>query len=270
MNPPPSGRARHRVLVALCAVPALVLLPFRPAQAAPPTNDDIDGATVISTSPFVDQVDTTEATAEPDDANLNCWETLNSVWYSFTPTADVNVRVGTFGSDYDTTLCVYMGTPGPTTQITRNDDTGGAQSQVDFEAIEGSTYFILAGAYSGGGGNLALRVAALHIDVDVDHPVSLDPQTGLATLSGTVSCDPPMYIEVNGALEQKSAIGSFSTAVTWCEGELDWADTVQPQDDAFKSGAAIVHWEVCGGNDPDWTCIEFEELVTLKKMKKPK
>jgi hypothetical protein len=83
-------------------VPALVLLamgaPARPAYAAPPPNDNFAAAEVITQAslPTNRVVDTTEATAEPNEPfrhgnPLSCATTSSvfghSIWYRFTPTS---------------------------------------------------------------------------------------------------------------------------------------------------------------------------------------
>jgi hypothetical protein len=67
--------------------------------------------------------------------------------------------VNTFNSDYDTVLTAYNGTPGPTTEIACNDDTGGVQSEIQFLGIAGTTYWIeAAGFHASLGGTLVLTL----------------------------------------------------------------------------------------------------------------
>ncbi len=118
------------------------------AWAVPPPNDDISGATVIPTVPFTETADTREATVAPDDPF--CAGRSATVWYAFTPTSDMVLRAHTFGSDYDTTLSVYTGSPGNLSQIACNDDALGLQSQVVFTATAGETYYFMVGAFGEG------------------------------------------------------------------------------------------------------------------------
>ena len=39
------------------------------------------------------------------------------MWYQFTPTEDIRLNANTFGSDYDTGIAVYTGTPGALTSL---------------------------------------------------------------------------------------------------------------------------------------------------------
>src|SRR4029450_2126014 len=85
-----------------------------------------------------------------------------TVWYVFTPTRSAIIGANTFGSDYDTTLSVYTGSPGALTQIACNDDSGNLQSAVGFEATAGTAYFLMVGSYaSGSGGSLFLQVESI-------------------------------------------------------------------------------------------------------------
>jgi hypothetical protein len=85
-------------------------LPDEPNAGAPqadvsiaqiPANDDFANAVAISTLPFTDNLNTSEATAVGDPAN-DCLVDGHTVWYQFTPSADMRINANTFGSDYDT------------------------------------------------------------------------------------------------------------------------------------------------------------------------
>ena len=60
---------RIAMLVGLTAILNLALI--SPVLAAAPTNDTYTGRTVIGSLPFTDTVDTTEATTDADDAEMN-------------------------------------------------------------------------------------------------------------------------------------------------------------------------------------------------------
>jgi hypothetical protein len=93
--------------------------------------------------PFAGPLDTTEATMASDDGLCGRGPT---VWYVFTPTPPVMMVANTFGSNYDTTLSVYTGSPGTLTQIACNDDFDSLQSAVSFEAAAGTIYFSMSTA----------------------------------------------------------------------------------------------------------------------------
>jgi hypothetical protein len=143
-----------RFAVALVAA-ALLCIHVPSALASAPANDDFNAATPIEVLPFHTSLDTSGATTAADDHSC-AGASGASVWFTFTPTADVMVDADTFGSDYDTTLSAWRGTRGSLTAVACNDDSNGVQSQIGFRASAGVTYFFMAAAYGYAGGNLVL------------------------------------------------------------------------------------------------------------------
>src|ERR1700752_430285 len=176
-----------RPFASLILALAITFAGASPALAAPPANDDFNSATIVTEPiPFSDSVNTSEATTAGDDPD--CFGQGPTVWYSFTPSQDMDVQVNTYGSDYDTTLSVYTGSQGNLTQIACNDDAGSLQSAVNFTAHASETYYFMVGAFaSGPGGNLAFPVTLppppLTIDLQLSATGSFDRQ-GNAILRG--------------------------------------------------------------------------------------
>src|SRR5215510_1498126 len=109
-------------------------------------NDEMANATVMTALPFTDgPLHTNGTTTAPGDPS--CHGPGHTVWYTVTPTADLSLIVHTFGSNYDTTVSVYTGTPGALTQLACNDDFHSLQSWVAFSAVAGTTYYIMVGSY---------------------------------------------------------------------------------------------------------------------------
>ncbi len=123
----------------------------------PPANDPFAGAVAVTGLPYTTTLSTVEATAAADDPL--CLGSAASVWYAFTTPITTWVAADTFGSDFDTTLSAYTGVQGGLTQLTCDDDAGGAtmQSRVVFLASPGETYYLMA-AGKGGGGSLVLSL----------------------------------------------------------------------------------------------------------------
>lgn len=129
------------------------LVPKTPASA--PANDLFANATTISSSPFVQTIDTSGAEPQeilsgagaggqsnpqqdpiPQDPNpvnsgltpcFASWPSgsnrvFRSVWYKFTPTASGNVTISTDGSHYDTGVYVFTGSTTSPTTVACNDD----------------------------------------------------------------------------------------------------------------------------------------------------
>lgn len=106
-------------------------------------NDDFDSAQQIDSLPYTDSRDVLRATAAADDP----WcltNSTNTVWYSYTPTADISVAADTAGSGYDTRLCVYYGTRGALNNVAENDDANGTDAAALSVALKaGTTYWFM-------------------------------------------------------------------------------------------------------------------------------
>ncbi len=157
-----SGYKFLRIAFSLLIALVFLLMGVSPVQAQPPDNDDFDNAILITSLPYADTRNTSEATYAIDDPG-ECHNN-GSVWYAFTPLVDIAIEANTIGSDYDTTLAAYTGTRGALTLVPGacNDDYYGTQSRINFTAVAGTTYYFLVGTCCGqggnGGGNLVFSV----------------------------------------------------------------------------------------------------------------
>jgi hypothetical protein len=199
-----------------------------------------------------------DATTAPDDPE--CAGNGHTVWYRFTPSADTRVNADTFGSDYDTTLSVYTGSRGALTQIACNDDFDSLQSRVIIDATAGTTYFFMVGSFfASPGGNLVFTVQEapppLEIAVTVNPTGTFNPQTGVATISGTLTCSQPaLFVDLSGELRQRVGrffvTGSFGVFFEDCFGDTSWVATVEGNG-LFRGGPA-------SANVFAFACTEFE------------
>jgi hypothetical protein len=137
------------------------------------SNDNSANARAITALPYTDTVSTSTATTETSDPTPTCGggKRNNTVWYKYTPAASGSILVDTFGSNYDTVLSAWTGSPGSLTQVACNDDTGGQQSQVVFNVTAGATYYFMVST-GGSGGTLVFHLAA-------------DPTPAITSLSPT-------------------------------------------------------------------------------------
>jgi hypothetical protein len=119
---------------------AAAMLAFQttPAVAAVPPNDDFDSATVVSSLPFTDTEDVSEATRAADDPYTSGWP---NVWYVFTPAADTSLELDTTGSNTSTDVCVYEGIRGALSPVACSPD--GFDSHFFAELKGGVTYHIM-------------------------------------------------------------------------------------------------------------------------------
>jgi hypothetical protein len=117
-------------------------------------NDDFDFATSITAYPYRITVDSFEATEALDDpASTKCGLNpgLATVWYTYTPTANVLVHMDTIGSNYDTYMAVWTGARGSLTELACNDDASTTEfaSAIDILLTAGTTYYIEVAQFNG-------------------------------------------------------------------------------------------------------------------------
>ncbi|MCB9736819.1 MAG: right-handed parallel beta-helix repeat-containing protein [Deltaproteobacteria bacterium] len=119
--------------LALCVAGATVAAPS--ARAAAPSNDDYAGAEVIGALPYDDVRDISEATGDPADATV--YGAFPTVWYVFTPSEDMDVRVDVSGSDGLTGVAAFVAPPEDASLVDGNVDA------LDVSLTGGVTYAFL-------------------------------------------------------------------------------------------------------------------------------
>lgn len=252
-------RVRSATIAVLATL--TVLAPAAPALAAPPDNDDVAGATVVSGVPYSDTVDTTGATTADSDKYCFEWETGN-VWYRFTPSEDMSVGVRATGDTY-AGLQVYAGDPADNSPFACAE--GWERRRLHLTA--GETYYFLLGAiYGYDPGPITFSVETLPPAPELDFAAPrgrLDKATGDAILSGGGTCSDGSYGYVSGEVTQRKgrliARGSFGAEFTCIDGRLEWEGRASSGSVAFMSGSATVtlwgylcnDWWECG--DDDWS-----------------
>ena len=237
------------------AIPSSAVLLFTmmfasPVLAAPPANDVYPGRIVIGGIPFTTTQDTTEATTDAVDAEMNPDEcgapaTEASVWYELTGT-DQQLLVDVSASDYSAGVLVSTGSPGSFTFVACQ---AGA---VSFFAESGTTYAILLidDQFDGGGngGNLVLTIDEVppppEVDVEVDPIGAFDPQTGSATISGTITCDADAFAFLDASASQRVGrfvVRGFGFVELVCDGsEQSWTMEIFGDTGQFKGGKVQV------------------------------
>lgn len=231
----------RRLLVLVTAVLMVMSIGVMPAVALPPDNDNVDSATLVAGLPFNDAINTVEATTA--DTDPDCFGQGPTVWYEFTPDANISVEANTFGSDYDTTLSVYSNGD----QLACNDDSRDSlQSRVRFNAQADATYLLMVGAFeSGTGGNLAFQVVETEPITPLEVDLTVDPvgthRGGVATVSGTLTCNKPAEVELDTQLRQRAGrvfINGFAFDFVSCDGTVPWELTIQDANGRFAGGRA--------------------------------
>ena len=239
--------------IKLSMIPVLVLSALEisapDALAAPPANDTFANAT-SATIGFSEVLDTTEATTDADDAQLNesCGApaTAASVWYSLEGTDEFAV-VDVSSSDYSAGVLIGVGTQGNLETVTCGPGT------VALFAAAGTTYYVLAiddqldG--TGNGGNLSISIETIPppptIDLAVDRFGRVNAQTGVATISGTYTCTDGDFIDL--FIDARQDVGRFSIFGSGeffdfgtCDGTSHaWSAEVIPFNGRFAGGKAL-------------------------------
>ncbi|HLA17389.1 MAG TPA: hypothetical protein VJZ72_10865 [Candidatus Limnocylindrales bacterium] len=217
-----------------------------PVLAAPPTNDDPSGATVVADPlPYSNPTNVTEATTGADD-QPQCDghpADTNTVWYTYTASADQRLVARASGLD-DNSLYVIEGSPAGSLLGCQSHG-----SQVVFDAADGTTYYFEIGATFGAVGDgtvtFSLDVAPppLEVDIRIDPTGSVNNKTGVASISGTVTCNQDAFAFVYGDLRQNigrvfTVRGWFGTEMSCSTEPTDWSATITPESGKFAAGKA--------------------------------
>lgn len=124
----PEGWGRRRRALALGAASIVaaswvVVIPAAVA-AGPPSNDDIAGAMAVSPT-VTDTRDLTDASLQAGEPQPSCGPVAGTVWYrvEWTAPSTTELRAWTLGSETDTVVAVYSGSPGALTEVACNDDS---------------------------------------------------------------------------------------------------------------------------------------------------
>jgi hypothetical protein len=275
-------------LTVLISTLALCSLAFAaPVLAAAPGNDDASAPTVIGGLPYTQDppLDTTEATADPDDPD--CFGgTTASVWYAFTTGADpVTLLADTAGSDYGATITVVSGSP--TGEIVACG-FGGAQ----FPAEPNTAYYFMVAACFSFGGEIGLAAVGCDpeatggslafslnqappppdVDLTVDPIGRFDRATGFATIAGTVLCTgdaayTEIYLQLTQAVGRFTVLGSgdlYPDAFA-CDGTVHvWNAEVVGITGQFKGGRAAVEAYAAACGEFDCGFDEVQQSIRLR------
>jgi hypothetical protein len=204
-----SATALRRATALAASTILAVVLGAPPANAAPPSNDAISRAQVITNVSSRFTVDTTDATTNraTDVGGPDCMGG-HSVWYRFRPTRTVTARVITLGSEFDTVLGVFRGTPSRLIRVACNDDTS-IDAAVQVRFVAGTTYFIALSACCAdedqGGGNAVLRtyVPSAFGFTESTAGSQAGEISGRAYVTGTANCTNPGLYTKDVLLSQR-------------------------------------------------------------------
>lgn len=247
-------KASRRFLAAISAALTSLAVVGSPAVAAAPSNDTYPGAELIASTPFSTSLDTTEATTDADDVELNTTGEFPcgapamdaSVWYSFTPVADEVLLADASASDYSAGVFVATGSPGSFVVLACGP--GGAA----WDAVAGETYSIVViddqQDGGGNGGQMELTVDVVPpppvLEVTVNDTARFDAKTGSAILSGTIMCGSDaefafLESQVTQRVGRMLIRGYGGTEVTCDDTVRPWEIEVFGDNGLFKGGKAL-------------------------------
>ena len=236
-NPLPGGGSSNPYLLAAQAPLGVACTSMSPpgcllaVTGAAPGNDNFGSATTISSSSFTTTEDTSGATPDGTPVPSTCTQGAasngdsNSVWFKYTPSANVTAQIDTLGSAYDTILSVWTGSSASgLTNVACNDDivTGiNRVSQLTQNLSGNTTYYIMVSAYGlpvlDGSGNETSIIGD-------GGKLTLNMSTGAApALSFTSSASAP-----NPATVTAGSSSSFTLTLTPAAGSATGTVSVQP------------------------------------------
>lgn len=154
-------RMQHKLfnhLTSVILTLAVALASFIPVLAASPANDNFANAEVITALPFTTIVDITDAGVEPNEPQ-SCFGTDRTVWYSFTPSQTISVRITRGGSTSFSNLSVFSSTGPNISDLSLLWCPLYNVAPLTLEA--GQTYYIQAAAYPGEVGTIQINMEQL-------------------------------------------------------------------------------------------------------------
>jgi hypothetical protein len=185
------------------------------AQSSPPANDNFANASVITTLPFSDTVDSTLATLETNEPQ-NCGTVSHTVWYSFTASTNMVVQADMLESSFsDTVISVYQANGPSLTDLAFIQCVHYAYP-INLKVEEGKTYYIQAGNMDSNGGNLHLNLKELQ-------PVTNDEANTAITI------DALPYSNTQDVTNASRSLDDPTTCMNW---NSVWF-TFTPSHDAF-------------------------------------
>jgi Ca2+-binding RTX toxin-like protein len=164
---------------------------------AAPSNDNFAAAWAIGTGPGVTGHGNGGATTQAGEWLGPC-EGNNfgaTTWYSMTATANSQVTVNTRGANFDTVLAVYTGSSlASLTRLVCDDDISGTDydSEVQFAAVPGTSYWIQVGGYNGATGTYPVNITRTPTgggDVCRGQTATIVGTAGADVLHGTAARD---------------------------------------------------------------------------------
>lgn len=279
----PSSYGGASVLVrCLCVAAFIVTATASSAFAAPPPNDELASATVVSDLPAAFDLDTSLATMSGDEPLAD--QLSNMVWFSYTPTEDLTLEVAA-SADFTAVVLVFNGLP-PGEDTVIAGDIGGTSVAVQ----AGVTYFVALASLDGQGGPVSLTFARPpepppNDDVANATPITTLPFTvDLDTSLATMSPDEPFPADLTHMvwfaiqpdadldLELRASSDAFTPALIVFAGLVPTEDAIV----VAEVGAISVHLEAgveyliaLAALGPDGGDVDFQVAARPEPVRPP-
>lgn len=140
-----------------------------------PANDAFAQAVAVTRIPFSARVDARLAGVEDDEPSSTCGPLSNTVWYRYTPSADVTVEITTEGSTFDTLLGLWRDRSSGLERVDCSDDrtVNDPDAALTATLSAGVTYYVQVGGNDGSRGQLRLAInpagyRGVGCDIDAD------------------------------------------------------------------------------------------------------
>ncbi|MCO6490930.1 MAG: T9SS type A sorting domain-containing protein [Phaeodactylibacter sp.] len=166
-------------------------------EFVPLTNDDCATATPVAVNSTVSGNTGTATDSNPPSCGGAGDGSGGGVWYSVTGTG-LDITASLCGSGFDTQIAVYEGSCTSLSCVVGNDDFCGTQSQVTWNSLAGTTYYLYIDGFSTASGGFILDVSGM-----LPPPIDNDD----CATANTITC---------GETLQGSTIGAFPDAVRRC------------------------------------------------------
>jgi len=127
-------------------------------QIIPPFNDNFADAGVINSMPFSTSVDVAGAGLEQDETQF-CGDLDKTVWYYFTPTENMTVRLDTQGTPISSNVSIYRAGVSGLSDL--QFLTCASSNSGIFQVEQGQTYYFQAGAPPGWSGTIQINLQQL-------------------------------------------------------------------------------------------------------------
>lgn len=210
-------------------------------------NDDFYRAEPVLGLPFKTWMHARTATTAADDPPA-CVPMRRTVWYAFTPTVSEQIAIDTEDSSYDTALAVYTGDRGQLARVAC--DGTGWDSRVRFNAVAGTTYYVMVGSVGSRDGGFF----ELHFQIGRGSDDTTKP--GAWWISPVVRWDGPEDSPVitSPTVLLSAQAWDFQSGVERVEFGAWWQGSWRPVTKLYAPSRPNVYeyvWDMCAAGVPD-------------------